>query len=80
MNGAATDRLQGLQDAPYAAQQPMADPRLAGTVECQPIQRLYAPDALDLDALADLLVELVNLPEGPVDSACFPATPMESCG
>lgn len=43
------------------------------------VRRQYQPEALDLDELLEVLVELVNLPETSSDSACFPVNPMESC-
>jgi len=40
---------------------------------------MYVPDALDLDLLADLLVELVNLPEVPAEPPCISGDTTRSC-
>jgi len=79
VNAAATERIHGPQGASYAARQPRVEVAWAGAVERQPIQRMYVPDALDLDLLADLLVELVNLPEVPAEPPCISGDTTRSC-
>jgi len=63
------------QRAAASSERAASEPDANDAVRCQ-----YQPEMLDLDALLEVLVELVNLPEAASDSACFSVNPMESCG
>lgn len=79
MNAAPANRDHGPLVAPYATDQPRIEVALGGSVERQPIQRVHAPETLDLEALVAALVDLVNLPEPAADAPCNSGNTTRSC-